>query len=215
MAISTSDIAQLRAKTGAGMLDCKKALDESAGDMEKAIDTLRKKGIAKAAKRAGKVAAEGTVASYIHAGGKIGVLVEINCETDFVAKNDGFTSIVEDIALHIAAAAPQCVSRDEVSAEMIEKEKDVYRAQLEAPGKPAEMIEKIITGKMDKFYSEICLLEQSFIKDEDKTIEQLLTEKTGEIGEKISIRRFARFELGEGIEKEEKSFAKEVEEQIA
>ena len=209
MAISTSDIAQLRAKTGAGMLDCKKALDESAGDMEKAIDTLRKKGIAKAAKRAGKVAAEGTVASYIHAGGKIGVLVEINCETDFVAKNDGFTSIVEDIALHIAAAAPQCVSRDEVSAEMIEKEKDVYRAQLEAQGKPAEMIEKIITGKMDKFYGEICLLEQSFIKDEDKTIEQLLVEKTGEIGE------FARFELGEGIEKEEKSFAKEVEEQIA
>ena len=215
MGISTSDIAQLRNATGAGMLDCKKALDEAAGDMEKAVDILRKKGIAKAAKRAGKVAAEGMVYSYIHAGGRIGVLVEVNCETDFVAKNDGFMSLVEDIAMHIAAAAPRFVSSDEVSADVIEKEKDVYKVQLEQQGKPADMIEKIIEGKMSKFYSEVCLLDQSFIKDEEKTITQLLTEKTVEIGEKISVRRFARFELGEGIEKEQKSFAQEVEEQIA
>ena len=215
MGISTSDIAQLRNATGAGMLDCKKALDEAAGDMEKAVDILRKKGIAKAAKRAGKVAAEGMVYSYIHAGGRIGVLVEVNCETDFVAKNDGFMSLVEDIAMHIAAAAPRFISSDEVSAGVIEKEKDVYRVQLQEQGKPADMIEKIIEGKMSKFYSEVCLLDQSFIKDEEKTITQLLTEKTVEIGEKISVRRFARFELGEGIEKEQKSFAQEVEEQIA
>ena len=215
MGISTSDIAQLRNSTGAGMLDCKKALDEAAGDMDKAVDILRKKGIAKAAKRAGKVAAEGMVYSYIHAGGRIGVLVEVNCETDFVAKNDGFVALVEDIAMHIAAAAPRFVSSDEVSQEVIEKEKDVYRVQLEEQGKPADMIEKIIEGKMSKFYSEVCLLDQSFVKDEDKTITQLLTEKTGEIGEKISVRRFARFELGEGIEKQSKSFAQEVEEQIS
>jgi elongation factor Ts len=181
MGISTSDIAQLRNATGAGMLDCKKALDEAAGDMEKAVDILRKKGIAKAAKRAGKVAAEGMVYSYIHAGGRIGVLVEVNCETDFVAKNDGFMSLVEDIAMHIAAAAPRFVSSDEVSADVIEKEKDVYRVQLQEQGKPADMIEKIIEGKMSKFYSEVCLLDQSFIKDEEKTITQLLTEKTVEI----------------------------------
>ena len=215
MGISTSDIAQLRNSTGAGMLDCKKALDEAAGDMDKAVDILRKKGIAKAAKRAGKVAAEGMVYSYIHAGGRIGVLVEVNCETDFVAKNDGFVALVEDIAMHIAAAAPRFVSSDEVSQDVIEKEKDVYRVQLEEQGKPADMIEKIIEGKMSKFYSEVCLLDQSFVKDEDKTITQLLTEKTGEIGEKISVRRFARFELGEGIEKQSKSFAQEVEEQIS
>lgn len=215
MSITAKDIAALREKTGAGMLNCKKALDEANGDMEKAIEILRKKGIAKAAKRAGKIAAEGTVASYIHAGGKIGVLVEINSETDFVAKNDQFKDLVEDIAMHIAAAGPLYLTREEVAAEEVEKEKDVYREQLKAEGKPEEMIEKIIEGKMGKFYGEICLLEQKFIKDEDKTIEQLLTEKTGEIGEKISIRRFARFVLGEGIQKEEKNFAQEVEEQIS
>lgn len=214
MGISTADIAKLREATGAGMLDCKKALDEASGDFDKAVDLLRKKGIAKAAKRAGKVAAEGVVRSYIH-GSKIGVLVELNSETDFVAKNEHFLSLADDIAMHIAAAAPQCVSRDEVSAEMIEKEKDVHREQLKNEGKPADMIEKIIEGKMGKYYSEVCLMEQSFIKDEDKTIEQLITEKTAEIGEKITIRRFARFVVGEGIEKETKSFAAEVSEQIA
>ena len=215
MSISAKDIAALRAQTGAGMLDCKKALDEAGGDMDKAIDLLRKRGIAKAAKRAGKVAAEGAVASYIHGAGRVGVLVEVNCETDFVAKNDGFQALVRDIAMHIAAAAPQYVVREEVPADVVAKEKDVYSEQLKAEGKPAEMIEKITEGKMNKFYGELCLMEQKFIKDEDKTMEQLLVEKTGEIGEKISIRRFSRYELGEGIEKNEKDFASEVEEQLA
>lgn len=214
MAVTTADIAKLRAQTGAGMLDCKKALDESQGDFEAAVDFLRKKGIAKAAKRAGKVAAEGTVSSYIHGAGRVGVLVEVNCETDFVAKNEHFQALVKDIAMHIAAASPRHVSRDDVSADELEREKDVYRAQLKDEGKPEDMIEKILEGKMSKYYSEHCLLEQSFIKDEDKTIEQLLTEKTGEIGEKISIRRFARYELGEGIEKEEADFVAEVEAQL-
>lgn len=214
MAITAKDVAALRNKTGAGMLDCKKALDEANGDVEKATEILRKKGIAKAAKRAGKVAAEGLVSSYIH-GSRVGVLVEVNCETDFVAKNDDFKALVSDIAMHIAAAAPQYVTREEVPADVVAKEKDVYTAQLQNEGKPAEIIEKILEGKMNKFYSEVCLLEQSFIKDEDMTIEQLLVKKTGEIGEKISVRRFARYEVGEGIEKEESNLAKEVEEQLA
>lgn len=214
MGINTQDIAALREKTGAGMLAVKKALDEANGDMEKAVDLLRKQGAAKAAKRADKIAAEGTVASYIHAGGKIGVLVEVNCETDFVAKNDGFQALVAEIGLHIAAAAPKYLHREEVAVDEIEKEKDVYRVQLQNEGKPAEMIEKILEGKMSKYYGEVCLLEQKFIKDEEKTIEQLLSEKTAEIGEKITIRRFARFELGEGIAKEEKNLAQEVAEQL-
>lgn len=210
MSINTQDIAALREKTGAGLLDCKKALEEAGGNIEYAIEILRKKGIAKAAKRADKIAAEGAVASYIHGEGRIGVLVEINCETDFVAKTDNFRSLVADVAMHIAAAAPRYLSRIEVPAEVIEKEKDVYREQLKNEGKPAEMIEKILEGKISKFYSEICLLDQAFIKDEDKTIEQLLAAKTAEIGEKISVRRFARYQLGEGIEKETADFAKEV-----
>lgn len=214
MAISTADIAKLRAQTGAGMLNCKKALDEAEGDFEKAVDILRKKGIAKAAKRAGKVAAEGAVTSYIHGLGKVGVLVEINSETDFVARNEEFQNLANDIAMHIAAAAPRYLTQDEVEQADIDRERDVYRAQLEAEGKPAEMIEKILEGKMGKFYQEFCLLNQKFVKDEDMTIEQLLVKKTGEIGEKITIRRFARFELGEGIEKEEKDFVSEVAEQL-
>jgi elongation factor Ts len=214
MAVTAQDIAKLRAQTGAGMLDCKKALDETNGDYEKALDWLRERGVAKAAKRAGKVTAEGAVASYIHGEGKVGVLVEVNCETDFVAKNDGFKSLVYDIALHIAGSVPQYLSRDQVPADVLERELSVYREQMKNEGKPAEMIEKIVTGKIDKFYGEICLLEQPFIKDEDKTIEQLLTEKTGEIGEKITIRRFARYELGEGIEKEKTNLADEVEAQL-
>ncbi|OIO19748.1 MAG: elongation factor Ts [Candidatus Magasanikbacteria bacterium CG_4_9_14_0_2_um_filter_41_10] len=214
MAVTAQDIAKLRAQTGAGMLDCKKALDESSGDLEKALDWLRERGVAKAAKRAGKIAAEGTVASYIHGGGSVGVLVEVNCETDFVAKNEGFQSLVSDIALHIAAAAPQYVTRDEVPEDVLEREKAIYVEQMKNEGKPADIIEKIVGGKLDKFYSEVCLMEQPFIKDEDKTIEKLLIEKTGEIGEKITVRRFARFELGEGIEKEKKDLAAEVEEQL-
>jgi len=221
MAITTADIAKLRAQTGAGMLNCKKALDESNGDMEKAIEYLRKKGIAKAAKRAGKIASEGTVASYIHGAGKVGVLVEVNSETDFVAKNEQFQELVKDISIHIAASAPAYVSTEEVPADIIEKEKDVYRELMKNEGKPADIIEKIIEGKIKKFFSEIwffseiCLLEQPFIKDEELTIAELLVKKTGEIGEKITVRRFARYELGEGIEKEKVDFAEEVEAQLS
>jgi elongation factor Ts len=222
MDINVQDISKLRAQTGAGMLDCKKALEEAAEDasassaqvFEKAVDILRKTGAAKAAKRAEKVAAEGVVFSYIHAGGKVGVLVEVNCETDFVAKNEAFQSLAKDIAMHIAAAAPTFVSSTDVPAQEAEREKDVYREQLKAEGKPADISEKILVGKMDKYYSEVCLLNQAFIKDEDKIIEALLTEKSGEIGEKITVRRFARYELGEGIEKKSQDFASEVAEQL-
>lgn len=215
MSITAKDIAALRAQSGAGMLDCKKALEESGGDVDKAMEWLRERGVAKAAKRAGKIAAEGIVQSYIHGGGTVGVLVEVNCETDFVAKTDDFQALVNDIAMHIAAVAPKYVSRDEVPAEELEKEANIYREQMKNEGKPADIIEKIVGGKVDKFYSEIALLEQPFIKDEDMTIEQLLTKKSGEIGEKISVRRFARFERGEGIEKETSNLAAEVEAELA
>ena len=210
MPITAQDIAALRAQTGCGMMDCKKALDESNGDMNKAIDLLRAKGIAKAAKRADKIASEGLVVSYIHGAGKVGVLLEINCETDFVAKTDGFKALANDIALHIAGISPKYVSRDEVPAGEIDREKAIYREQLIAEGKPEAMLEKIMAGKFDRYYSEICLLEQPFIKDEDKTIEKLLIEKTAEIGEKISVRRFTRYALGEGIEKKVVDFVAEV-----
>lgn len=212
--MSLQDISKLREVTGAGMMDCKKAYDEAGGNFDNAVDLLRKKGIAKAAKRADKVAAEGIVGSYIHGAGKIGVLVEVNCETDFVAKNESFQVLVSDLAKHIAAAAPQYVSRDQVAADVLEREKSVYREQLVNEGKPAEMVEKILEGKLNKFYGEICLLEQAYIKDEDKTIEQLLTEKTMEIGEKVSVRRFSRFVVGEGIEKKQVDYLAEVQEQL-
>ncbi|HBU07433.1 MAG TPA: translation elongation factor Ts [Candidatus Magasanikbacteria bacterium] len=215
MEINAKMIAELRAQTGAGMLDCKNALVEADGDAEKAGEILRTKGIAKAAKRAGKIAAEGLVYSYIHGEGKIGVLLELNCETDFVAKTDGFKALAHDIAMHIAAANPKYLSREEVKAEDMEKEKNIYREQLKNEGKPVEMIEKILEGKMGRYYSEVCVLEQPFIKDEDKTIEQLLTQKTGEMGEKTTLRRFTRYELGEGIEKKVSDFAAEVAEQLA
>ncbi len=214
MSITAQDIATLRSQTGAGMMDCKSALEESQGDFDKAVDILRKKGTAKAAKRAGKIAAEGKVFVYNHGDGRIGVILELNSETDFVAKNERFISLGNDLTMHIAAMNPKYLSRDEVSAEDIDREKNVYREQLKAEGKPEEMIEKILEGKMSKFYSEICLLEQSFIKDEDKTVEQLLTTVSGEIGEKISLRRYARFELGEGIEKKDCDFVAEVNEQV-
>lgn len=210
MAITAADVAKLRAQTGAGMLDCKKALEETNGNFEAAVDALRQRGAAKAAKRADKVAAEGVVTSYIHGAGRIGVLLELNCETDFVARTDSFRALATDIAMHIAAAAPRYMTRTEVAVEELDREKNVYREQLKAEGKPAEMIEKIVEGKMAKFYGEICLMEQTFIKDEEKTIEKLLAEKTAEIGEKLSIRRYVRFELGEGIEKPVTDFAAEV-----
>jgi len=214
MSISASEIAKLRAQTGAGMMDCKNALEESNGDFEKAIDWLRKRGAAKAAKRADKVAAEGKVFTYLHGAGKIGVMIELNSETDFVAQNEAFLALGNDITMHIAAMNPKYLSSDEVSQEDMDREKEVYRAQLAAEGKPAEMIEKILEGKMGKFYSEVCLLNQAFIKDEDKTIEQLLTATSGSIGEKITLRRFARFEVGEGIEKKVTDFVAEVNEQL-
>lgn len=210
MAVTVQLIAKLREATGAGMMDVKNALEEAGGDENMAIEILRKKGAAKAVKRAGKVAAEGRVVSYIHGEGRVGVLVEINCETDFVARGDKFVALTRDIAMHIAAANPQFVSRADVPAEAVEKEKAIYRDQLAAEKKPAEMIEKILEGKISKFYAEVCLLEQTYIKNEDMTIEQMLAAATGEIGEKIAVRRFARYEVGEGIEKETTDFVAEV-----
>jgi elongation factor Ts len=210
MAITASLVKELRDITGAGMMDCKTALAETQGDLEKAIDYLRTKGMASAAKKAGRVAAEGAVGSYIHAGGKIGVLVEINCETDFVALTDDFQQFVRDVAMHIAAADPRFVSRDEVTAEVIERERAIFREQAAQTGKPANVVEKIVEGKVDKFFGEVCLLEQAFVKDPDQTIQQLLTDKVAKIGENIRIRRFARFKLGEGIEKKTVDLAAEV-----
>ncbi len=191
-------------------MDCKKALTETGGDQEKAVDFLRKKGLAAASKKAGRVATEGLVGSYIHAGGKIGVLVEVNCETDFVAKNENFQAFVKDIAMHVAAAAPQYVRREEVPADALEREKEIYRSKARETGKPENIIEKIIEGQINKFYAAICLLEQSYVKDPDKTIQTYLNETIAAIGENISIRRFARFALGEGLAKKETDFAAEV-----
>ena len=188
-------VKQLRDKTNAGMMDCKNALVESAGDLSKAEDILRKKGIASASKKASRTAKEGVVASYIHLQGKVGVLVEINCETDFVAKNDIFRDFVKDITLHIAAAHPLYVSREQVPAESVEKEREIYRAQV--TGKPANIVEKIVEGKVDKFFSNVCLLDQAFIKNPDQRIKELVSSKIAELGENIVIRRFARYAVGE------------------
>jgi elongation factor Ts len=210
VSITAAEVNELRKATGAGLMDCKKALTETGGDMEKSIDYLRKKGLAAASKKAGRIATEGLVGSYIHAGGKIGVLVEINCETDFVAKNESFQTFVKDVAMHIAAAAPQCVRREEVQETLIEREKEIYRAKARESGKPDSIIEKIIDGQINKFYADICLIEQPFVKDPDKTIQTYLNETIAAIGENISIRRFARFVLGEGLAKKESDFAAEV-----
>lgn len=214
MSITAQDIAKLRAQTGAGMMDCKNALEEAQGDFEQAVGILRKKGVAKAAKRADKIAAEGKVFGYIHGEGKIGVLLELNSETDFVAKNEKFLLLGQDIAMHIAAMNPKYLSREDVPAEELERERDVYNEQLKAEGKPEDIMKKIIEGKLNKYYSEFCLLEQAFIKDEDKNVGQLLTSASGEIGEKISLRRFVRYELGEGIEKQKTDFVAEVQSQL-
>ncbi len=210
MAVTAAQINELRKSTGAGMLDCKKALEETNGDFEKAVDFLRKKGLAAAAKKAGRTATEGAVGTYIHAGGKIGVMVEVNCETDFVAKNENFQAFVKDIAMHIAAASPQYVRREEVPADVLEREKEIYRAKARETGKPENIIEKIIEGQVNKFYADICLLEQAFVKDPDKTIQQYLNETIAKIGENMSIRRFTKYVLGEGLEKKESDFAAEV-----
>jgi elongation factor Ts len=208
--ITAAQVSELRKVTGAGLMDCKKALAETGGDQEKAVDYLRTKGLAAASKKAGRAATEGTVGSYIHVGGKIGVLVEVNCETDFVAKNEAFQNFVKDVAMHIAAAAPQFVRREEVCAELLEREKEIYRAKAKETGKPDNIIEKIVEGQISKFYGEICLLEQTFVKDTDKTIQTYLNETIATIGENMSIRRFARYVLGEGLAKKESDFAAEV-----
>lgn len=202
MSISAETVRDLREKTGAGMMDCKKALTETNGDMERAIDILRQKGLASAAKKSGRSASEGLIGSYIHMD-KIGVMVEINCETDFVARTDDFRALVKDIAMHIAAANPQYVNREEVPADVIEREKEIYRAQV--TGKPAPVVEKILEGKLDKYFADFCLLEQVFVKDPDgkKKIKELVTEKIAKLGENVVVRRFVRFQLGEGLAKAE------------
>lgn len=210
MEISAEKVKELREKTGAGIMDCKKALADTKGDVEKAVTFLREKGLAAAQKKASRVAAEGMVYAYIHAGGKVGVLLEVNCETDFVAKTDGFTSLVKDISMHIAAMSPLYVSRKEVSADVIEKERQIYAAQAKESGKPAHVIEKMVDGKVEKFFKEVCLIEQPFVKNPDMTIEKLVIEAIAKLGENISVRRFSRFKVGEGIEKKTADFAAEV-----
>lgn len=213
MAISASTVKELRERTGAGMMDCKKALQEADGDLDAAVDILRKRGIAQAEKKSGRAAAEGLVHSYIHAGGKIGVLVEINCETDFVARTDDFQALVKDVAMHVAAADPRFVERDEVTQDVLDKEREIYRDQALQSGKPENVVDRIVEGKMEKFFSENVLSEQSFVKNPDQTIGQLITEAVAKLGENIKIRRFARFKLGEGLARKVDDFAEEVRQQ--
>lgn len=208
--ITAALVKELRERTGAGMMDCKKALSATDGDLEKAIDFLREKGLAAAAKKAGRVAAEGLVEAYIHGGGRIGVLVEVNCETDFVAKTDAFKELVKDIAMHIAATNPSYLKREEVPTAELEHEQAVLAEHARNEGKPEKIIEKMVAGRIEKYYKEVCLMEQPFVKDPDKTISDLITESIAKIGENISIRRFTRYQLGEGIEKKEENFAEEV-----
>ena len=199
MQISAEDVKKLRDKTDCGMMDCKKALTEAEGNFDKALEILRKKGMQVASKRAGRTASEGQVASYIHMGGKVGVLVEVNCESDFVAKSEHFNDFVKDVGMHIAAAAPDYVSRDEVPSDGLDKERAFLTEQALASGKPANIVEKIVDGKISKYYEEHCLLEQPFVKDTDKTIQQLLEDLMARTGEKCEVRRFARFQLGEEL----------------
>ncbi|REJ75884.1 MAG: translation elongation factor Ts [Acidobacteria bacterium] len=197
MTISAQQVKELRDRTGAGMMDCKKALVEAEGDIEKAIDALRTRGLAAAAKKAGRSTSEGAVSSYIHAGGKIGVLLEVNCETDFVARTDDFQELCRDIAMHIAAADPRFVRREEVTDEVLERERQIFRDQALEQGKPENIVDKIVDGKLSKFYGETVLLEQAFVKDPDHTVGDLITQKVAKIGENIQVARFARFQLGE------------------
>ncbi|HTM42117.1 MAG TPA: translation elongation factor Ts [Terriglobales bacterium] len=198
--ISAAQVKDLRDKTGAPMMDCKQALTEAKGDLEQAVIILRKKGMASMQKKAARVTSEGSVASYIHAGGKIGVLVEVNCESDFVARTDDFKELVHDIAMHIAASDPKFIRREDVTPEAYEREKEIYRAQAKATGKPDNVVERIVEGKMGKFYEEVCLYEQPFIKDQTVNISQLIASKIGKLGENISVRRFARFKVGDAGE---------------
>ena len=208
--ITAEMVKELRQTTGAGMMDCKKALVETKGNIEEAVDYLREKGLAAAAKKAGRIASEGVVEAYIHAGGRVGVMVELNCETDFVAKTDNFKTLARDIAMQIAAANPACVRREEVDPAVLEHEREILRAQALNEGKPANIVEKMITGRVEKYYKDVCLMEQTFIKNPDQTITQLINENISKIGKNISIRRFTRYQLGEGMEKKSNDFAAEV-----
>ena len=210
MSISASDDKEIRGLSGAGIMDCKKALIENDGNIDQSVDYLRKKGIAAAAKKSGRTASEGIVGSYIHAGGKIGVLVEINCETDFVAKTDDFSEFVKDISMHIAASNPLYIKREDIPGEVIEKEREIYKAQALESGKPEKIIDRIVDGKVVKYFKDVCLLEQTYVKDTDKNIQELVVEKIAKLGENISIRRFVRYHLGEGLKKRQDDFAKEV-----
>lgn len=201
MEVNASSVKELREKTGAGIMNCKKALAESGGDLEKAVDYLRRKGLAAAAKKMGRVAAEGLVGAYIHAGGKIGVLVELNCETDFVARTAEFQALLKDIAMQIAAANPRYLGPEDVPAEEQEREREIYRRQAADSGKPEKVIDKIVEGKMERFYSEVCLLEQAFIKDPDHKVGDLIKDAMAKLQENIQVRRFVRYHLGEGVEK--------------
>ena len=197
MAITAELVKQLRDKTGAGMMDCKAALGESGGDLDKAVEVLRKKGLAQAAKRAGRVAKDGMIGHYIHMGGKVGVLVEVNCETDFVARTPDFQTLAKEIAMHIAAASPIYVRREDVPADVLEKEKEIYRAQFAGSGKPANVIDKIVEGKLGSYYAQVCLLDQPSVRNPDVTIQQMLQAATAKTGENITVSRFVRFKLGE------------------
>ncbi|HET9598112.1 MAG TPA: translation elongation factor Ts [Anaeromyxobacteraceae bacterium] len=208
--ITAKLVQELREKSGAGMMDCKKALTEAGGDLTKAEEVLRKKGLSAAAKKAGRVASEGAVQSYIHMGGKIGVLVEVNCETDFVARTEGFQALVKDVAMQIAAAAPLYVRREDVPPEVVSKEMEIARHQAREQKKPEPIVEKIAQGKVDKYYKEVCLMDQAFVKDDKKSMQEVVTEAIAKIGENIQIRRFARFVLGEGLEKKQENLAAEV-----
>jgi len=199
MEVTANMVKDLREKSGAGMMDCKKALAETGGDMQKAFDFLRQKGLAAAAKKADRVASDGAVGAYVHAGGKLGVLVEINCETDFVARTSEFQTLLKDIAMQIAAANPRCLRREEVTTADLDKEKQIYRQQALESGKPEKVIDKIVEGKIDKFFSEVCLLEQAFIKDQDKKVVDVINDAIARLGENIQVRRFARYNLGEGV----------------
>lgn len=201
MEINASSVKELRDKTGAGIMDCKKALAESGGDIEKAVDCLRQKGLAAAAKKMGRVASEGLVGAYIHAGGKIGVLVELNCETDFVARTAEFQALLKDVAMQVAAANPRYLQPEEVPPEELEREREIYKRQALDSGKPEKVVGKIVDGKMDRFYSEVCLLEQPFIKDPDVKVGELIQEAIAKLKENVQVRRFARFHIGESIDK--------------
>lgn len=214
--ITAALVKELRERTGSGMMDCKKALQENDGDIEKAIDYLREKGMADSVKKSGRIAAEGVVASYIHMGGKIGVMVELNCETDFVAKTEAFVELAQNVAMHVAASNPKFLSREDVSQADLEHEKEVLTAQALNEGKPANIVEKMVEGRMKKYYSEVCLMEQAYIRAEgDETVEDMIKAAIAEFGENIKVRRFVRYEMGEGLEKRSEDFAAEVAAQVS